>query len=96
MTDDKDAENPGEVIEDMMIDPRTRGYIWVSLGPNLDGVTLSGSDEIYETSVILAASVLRELITYVDRDAEGYLKDVIRNTKEMELGTPEEYEERHD
>jgi hypothetical protein len=66
-----------EIVEDMTMDPDTRGLTMAGVGPDLGAVAQSFTDEDYETRVTLCAMVLKEQVSAIDADATDFIKDVV-------------------
>jgi len=66
-----------QIVADLFNDPDTRGFTFVSCGPELGSVSHTVTDGKYETHVALCAVALGEHAIGLEADNTEFIKDVI-------------------
>lgn len=82
---EKEPSRPGDVLEDIITDPNTRGIGITCVGPNLEGADWSMTDGDRETSIALCAKLLKSHIHSLDANDEKFIRDVVSHYNELEV-----------
>jgi len=82
----------GDVISEIVSDPETRGFTFVSCGPDLGSISHTITDGEYETHVALCAVMLGEHAVGLDVDQTQFVKDVVNEYNSRDFIEQEKWE----
>ena len=71
------SKETGDILAEFISDPETRGFTFVSCGPDLGSISHTITDGEYETHVALCAVMIGEHAMGLEVDNTQFIKDVV-------------------
>jgi len=71
------SEEAADILAEIISDPETRGFTFVSCGPDLGSISHTITDGQYETHVALCAVMIGEHAMGLEVDNTQFIKDVV-------------------